>query len=61
LAVSAAEACADNGLRLAQLSPKTHASLLQLYLRRARVCAIPSTSVSPLRWRLEFTSRVSKP
>ena len=28
LAVSAAEACADNGLRLAQLSPKTHASWL---------------------------------
>jgi acyl-CoA synthetase (NDP forming) len=27
LAVSAAEACADNGLRLAQLSPETHASL----------------------------------
>jgi acyl-CoA synthetase (NDP forming) len=27
LAVSAADACADNGLRLAQLSPETHASL----------------------------------
>lgn len=30
LAVSAAEACANNGLRLAQLSPETHASLAKV-------------------------------